>query len=213
MFTGFGKENVQALINGLLWGPDGWIYGASGPNGGTIKNLTKPDAKPVAVRGRDFRFKPDGSAFEAISGGGQFGHTFDDWGHRFVCSNSNHIRQIVLPSRYLERNPHLVAPSAVLDIAAEGGAAPVFRISPAEPWRIVRTRQRAADPAFVKRAPADRAGRHRLLHLRHRRHHLPRLRLPRRLPRQRLHRRRRRQPRPPQAHARRRPGLQGRPRR
>src|SRR5947209_10779129 len=32
-----------------------------------------------------------------ISGGGQFGHTLDDWGHRFVCMNSNHIRQVVLP--------------------------------------------------------------------------------------------------------------------
>ena len=105
MFTGFGTENVQGLFNGLLWGPDGWIYGVAGSNGGEIKNLSRPDAKPVSVRGRDFRFQPDGSAFEAISGGGQFGHCFDDWGHRFTCSNSNHIRQIVLPAHDLERNP------------------------------------------------------------------------------------------------------------
>jgi hypothetical protein len=99
---------VQALVNGLLWGPDGWIYGVSGGNGGEIRNLTRPDERPVSVRGRDFRFRPDGSAFEATSGGGQFGHAFDDRGHRFTCNNSNHIRQIVLPSRYLERNPALV---------------------------------------------------------------------------------------------------------
>ena len=153
MFTGFGTENVQGLLNGLLWGPDGWIYGVASSNGGEIRNLSRPDAKPVSVRGRDFRFKPDGSAFEAISGGGQFGHSFDDWGHRFTCSNSNHIRQIVLPSHYLERNPALVAPGVVLDIPAEGPAAPVFRISAAEPWRVVRTRQRAADPAMRKRLP------------------------------------------------------------
>ncbi|HEU5116513.1 MAG TPA: PVC-type heme-binding CxxCH protein, partial [Isosphaeraceae bacterium] len=152
MFSGFGHENVQALVNGLLWGPDGWIYGAAGGNGGEIKNVSKPDAKPVNVRGRDFRFRPDGSAFEATSGGGQFGHTFDDWGHRFVCNNSNHIRQVVVPSRYLERNPKLAAPAPTVDIAVEGGAGPVFRISPPEPWRVVRTRQRAADPAFRKRA-------------------------------------------------------------
>ena len=75
MFTGFGTQNVQALVNGLLWGPDGWIYGVSGGNGGDISNVTHPDRKPVSVRGRDFRFKPDGSAFEAVSGGGQFGHS------------------------------------------------------------------------------------------------------------------------------------------
>jgi len=153
MFTGFGTDNVQGLENGLLWGPDGWIYGVASSNGGTIHNRSRPEAKPVSVRGRDFRFKPDGSAFEAISGGGQFGHAFDDWGHRFTCNNSNHVRQIVLPSRYLERNPALIPPSVVLDIAAEGPAAPVFRISPAEPWRVVRTRQRAADPELSRRLP------------------------------------------------------------
>ena len=153
VFTGFGNGNVQALLNGLIWGPDGWIYGASGGNGGEIRNPNRPSLKPVTLRGRDFRFKPDGSAFEAISGGGQFGHCFDDWGHRFVCNNSDHIRQVVLPSRALERNPALVVDSVIASISVEGAAAPVFRISPAEPWRVVRTRQRAADPAFATRLP------------------------------------------------------------
>jgi putative membrane-bound dehydrogenase-like protein len=155
MFSGFQTQNVQGLFNGLLWGPDGWIYGAGGTNGGEIKNLSRPGAKPVSVRGRDFRFKPDGSAFEAISGGGQFGHGFDDWGHRFTCLNSNNIRQIVLPSWYLERNPALVEPRVADDIAADGPAGPVFRISSAEPWRIVRTRQRVADPVMSKRLPPN----------------------------------------------------------
>jgi putative membrane-bound dehydrogenase-like protein len=155
MFRGFGTQNVQGLFNGLLWGPDGWIYGTSGSNGGLIENLTRPDAKPVSVRGRDFRFQPDGSVFEAISGGGQFGHSFDDWGHRFTCLNSNHIRQIILPSWSLERNPALAGTRVVDDIAEEGPAGPVFRISPAEPWRLVRTRQRAADPAIARNLPPN----------------------------------------------------------
>jgi putative membrane-bound dehydrogenase-like protein len=153
MFSGFGNQNVQALVNGLLWGLDGWIYGVGGGNGGDIKNHSRPDAKPVSIRGRDFRFKPDGSTFEAISGGGQFGHSFDAWGHRFTCNNSNHIRQILLPAHYLERNPALVVASVLDDIPAEGAAAPVFRISPPEPWRVVRTRQRAADPEIARRLP------------------------------------------------------------
>ncbi len=153
MFSGFGIDNVQGLLNGLLWGPDGWIYGTASLNGGMIENRTRPQQKPVSVRGRDFRFKPDASAFEAVSGGGQFGHAFDDWGHRFVCNNSNHVRQIVLPSHYLERNPPLLPPAVIFDIAAEGPAAPVFRISPPEPWRVVRTRQRAADPVMSRRLP------------------------------------------------------------
>jgi putative membrane-bound dehydrogenase-like protein len=157
MFTGFGTDNVQGLLNGLLWGPDGWIYGVTSSNGGLIRNVTRPLDKPISVRGRDFRFKPDGSAFEAVSGGGQFGHAFDDWGHRFTCNNSNHARQIVLASQDLARNPALIAPVVVHDIAAEGAAAPVFRISPPEPWRVVRTRQRMADPVVSKSlAPTER---------------------------------------------------------
>jgi putative membrane-bound dehydrogenase-like protein len=154
VFTGFGTQNVQGLLNGLLWGPDGWIYGAAGSNGGEIKNLTKPDAPVVSVRGRDFRFRPEGDGFvlEATTGGVQFGHAFDDWGHRFVCSNSNHIREIVLPAADLARNPAFAAAATMADIAVEGPAGPVFRISPPEPWRVVRTRQRTADPAFVKRS-------------------------------------------------------------
>jgi len=155
MFRGFGTDNVQGLLNGLLWGPDGWIYGAASSNGGLIQNLTRSDLAPVSVRGRDFRFKADGSSFEAISGGSQFGQSFDDWGHRFTCTNSNHIRQIVIPSRYLDRNPAMADARVIDDIAEEGGPAPVFRISPAEPWRIVRTRQRASDPAMVKKLPPN----------------------------------------------------------
>lgn len=157
VFTGFGTQNVQGLLNGLLWGTDGWIYGSAGSNGGDVRNLTKPDARPVSLRGRDFRFRPDASAFEAISGGGQFGHCLDDWGHRFVCNNSNHIRQVVLPAEDVDRNPNYTPPAVLTDIAVEGGAGPVFRISPPEPWRVVRTRQRVADPEMSRRlAPTER---------------------------------------------------------
>ena len=42
MFTGFGTDNVQGLLNGLLWGPDGWIYGVASVNGGMIQNRSRP---------------------------------------------------------------------------------------------------------------------------------------------------------------------------
>jgi putative membrane-bound dehydrogenase-like protein len=156
VFTGFGTQNVQGLLNNMLWGMDGWIYGSAGTNGGEIKNLTKPGSPIVSVRGRDFRFKPDASVFEAISNGGQFGHSIDDWGHRFSSMNSNHIRQVVLPASDLERNPLANTGPTTIDIAVEGGASPVFRISEAEPWRIVRTRQRKADPVLSKKlAPTE----------------------------------------------------------
>ncbi|MFM8479274.1 MAG: HEAT repeat domain-containing protein, partial [Planctomycetaceae bacterium] len=46
--------------------------------------------------------------------------------------------------RYLARSPLANPAPARISIAADGGQAPVFRISPVEPWRIVRTRLRAS---------------------------------------------------------------------
>jgi putative membrane-bound dehydrogenase-like protein len=143
VFSGFGKQNVQALLNNMKWGLDNWFYGAGGPNGGTIKSHRKPDLAPFNAGARDFRFRPTGE-IEPVSGGGQFGHSLDDFGRRFVCSNSNQARHVVLENHYLARNPDLAVPAVVNSIASDGEQGPVYRLSPAEPWRIVRTRLRVA---------------------------------------------------------------------
>jgi putative membrane-bound dehydrogenase-like protein len=146
VFTGFGFSNVQGLLNNPKWGVDGWIYGSAGSNGGTVRSLRKPHQPPVSVRGRDFRFRPSGD-IEAISGGGQFGHTMDDYGRRFVCSNSRHALYVAQEETALRRNPHLPVASVLESIPVDGDSAPILRISPPEPWRIVRTRMRLAGEA------------------------------------------------------------------
>nr|ART40240.1 K820 [uncultured bacterium] len=105
------------------------------------------------MRRKDFCFNPRTREFEFQTGGQQFGHSFDDWGDRFVCSNSNHIQHVVYPLAALERAAGVSVPSPIRSIAKEGPAATVFRASPAEPWRIVRTRRRASDPNYRKRLP------------------------------------------------------------
>ena len=63
----------------------------------------------------DFRFDLIHDKHETISGPGQYGNCFDDWGNRFVCDNRHHLRHIVLPSRYVQRNPFLAVPDVVQD--------------------------------------------------------------------------------------------------
>lgn len=63
---------------------------------------------------------------------------------------------MVVPRRYLNRNPSFVASGVVRSIGAEGAAAPVFRRSPPEPWRIVRTARRVADPKFAGLSQSER---------------------------------------------------------
>jgi putative membrane-bound dehydrogenase-like protein len=150
VYSGFSRANVQGLPNNLKWALDNHIYAASGRNGAA---LTHRGITLFSLGRRDIRFDPKSERLEPVSGGLQFGHSMDNWGNRFVCSNSNHMLHVVFALRYLERNPFLAVPGVVRSIAKEGGAAPVFRRSPAEPWRIVRTRRRAADPKFNTRLP------------------------------------------------------------
>src|SRR5262249_54027561 len=144
LYTGFNLANIQQTVNSLQWGVANSIYGSAGSDGGTIPSPQKPDMKPVALRNRAFRFKPDmPGSLEPTSGGGQFGLTADDYQRWFTATNSQHLRQIVLPDHYLKWNPYLPVSAVTLDIPEHGAAARVFRISPFEPWRVERTTPRA----------------------------------------------------------------------
>ncbi len=152
MYAGFRKYNVQAVANNLIWGLDHQIYGAGGTNGAAIRRMDRPDAKPVRLSYNDFRFDPVSGEFQVLSGGAQFGNTFDDWGNRFICKNRNPGIHIVLPNEALARNPYLAIPSALHDAAEAGDKLPVFRISPPEPWRVVRSRRFSAIAPVSTRA-------------------------------------------------------------
>ena len=147
LYTGFGVDNIQQLLNSFVWGLDNWIYASNGASGGTIHSGEKPDAPPVSLGNRGIRFKPDiPGSLEPMSGGGQYGLASDIGQHWFTNTNSQHIRQIVLPDHYLRRNPGMAAPNPTIDIPDHGAACKVYRISPFEAWRVERTARRAGGP-------------------------------------------------------------------
>ena len=166
VFTGFGRSNVQGLINTFKWGLDNRIHGATSSSGAEVRvgdgetgrlgdkndptsaspalplSLSPPPA-PLSLRGRDFAIEPRTMTMQPTSGGGQHGLSFNQWGDKFVCSNSNHAQYVQFEDHYVARNPYFAAPGPRASIAADGPQADVFRSSPVEPWRIVRTRLRA----------------------------------------------------------------------
>ena len=144
IFSGFSRSNVQGMMNSFHWGPDNRIYGSSSTTGAVIRNVKYPDRPDLQLRRQDFSFDPKSLELRAETGGGQHGMSFDDWGRRFVSANSDHAQQIVYDARYLARGAVASAAPSRVSIAVDGGQAPVFRISPVEPWRIVRTRLRAS---------------------------------------------------------------------
>jgi putative membrane-bound dehydrogenase-like protein len=147
-FTGFAegldRVNVQAMLNTFLWGLDNRIHGATSGNGGLVRALRHPEAKAVDLHGRDFVIEPRTLSMTSEAGGGQHGLSFDDAGRRFACNNSDHIRLFMYDDVYAARNPFYSMPAPLVSIAVDGPAAEVYRISPEEPWRVIRTRWRVA---------------------------------------------------------------------
>jgi putative membrane-bound dehydrogenase-like protein len=154
LYTGFNLANIQQMVNSLRWGLDNWVYGCAGNDGGTVRSAEKPGSPEVSLRNRGLRFRPwQPGSLEPTSGGGQYGLTADDYGRWFTATNSQHLRQVVLPDEYLRHNPYLPVPTVTVDIPEHGPAAKVFRVSPFEPWRVERTARRAGG-ADARRFPS-----------------------------------------------------------
>lgn len=128
-FTGFAEENPQLRANHPYLAADQRVYIANGLRGGVVKNVRDPATPPLSISGLDFRFDPLSGAADAVSGAGQFGLTFDDWGNRFVCSNRNPLQQVVIENRYLQRSPQAAIAATLHDVATPGEASRIHPIS------------------------------------------------------------------------------------
>ena len=128
LLSGFNPFNPQLRVNGLLYGIDNWIYGAYPKYGPSRRNPEQfgkpgsplhfpdhPEVPPVDIAqlGTDFRFRPDQLKIEPAAGNSQYGNTFNERQHRFGLWNNNHIRHMVIESKYLERNPYQSVASAM----------------------------------------------------------------------------------------------------
>jgi putative membrane-bound dehydrogenase-like protein len=140
LFTGFFDDNSEAQITSLSYGVDNWIYAANNGQAGTVHFNGKTDAPSLDMAGCDFRFRLDRGEFELETGNAQFGLAIDDWGHRFITQNTLHIRQVVIPWRYLHRHPNLRSTSPLVNISNHD--LEMFQITPPPYWRAERTRRR-----------------------------------------------------------------------
>ena len=146
VFTGFGKDKAgESHLNSIRWRFDNRFHLSTNLAGGDVRATADKSSETASVRSRGFVFDPrDLTRFELTSGGGQHGMSMDNWGRKFVCSNSVPTQTLMYDDRYLVRNPYLQAPAAAKDIFPDGQFTKLFRVSPAEPWRVLRTRLRAA---------------------------------------------------------------------
>lgn len=128
-YEGFAQQNTQLRANHPRLALDNWIYVANGLRGGKVVNRRFKDQAPIDISGMDFRFNPLTGEAEAVSGNGQFGLCFDDWGNRFTCSNRNPCRHAVIEDRYLRTSPSVTVPAVMHDVAKAGEESRIFPIS------------------------------------------------------------------------------------
>ncbi|GAB5407193.1 MAG: c-type cytochrome [Aureliella sp.] len=143
-FVGFGRSNVQGLVNSLRWSPRGYIVGATSSAAAKLEATDPKTAKQsLVLRGRDFAIDPLNKTISPRTGGGQHGLFLNAFGDKFVTSNSDHLQQVVEFETWLTtRQTNIPMPRSRRSIAEDGPQAEVFRTSPVEPWRVVRTRLR-----------------------------------------------------------------------
>lgn len=128
-YEGFAQENAQLRANHPRLALDNQLYVANGLRGGSVRDSRRPESEAISISGMDFRFDPRTFQYEPVSGVGQFGLTFDDEGNRFVCSNRNPFKQIVLENRYLARASAVAIASVVEDVARSGEESRIYPIS------------------------------------------------------------------------------------
>src|SRR5690625_1438192 len=144
LLTGFAVSNPQHNFNTPIFGIDNWIYISNEPavtakvykeefsDLGSEVHFYKSSDGPVLTQnagGQRIRMKPDQMKLETTSSRGQFGQTYDPWGHHFLVSNANHIFQEVIQASYLKRNPDLLISHSTENISDHGNAAAVYPIT------------------------------------------------------------------------------------
>ena len=107
---GFGMEDTHSVANGLVWGMDGWLYGAQGST--TSCHVTRPgldgaDSPGVYFQGcMIWRYHPESRRFEifAQGGGNNFGLEIDSNGRLFTGNNGGTTRGF----HYVQGGMHLM---------------------------------------------------------------------------------------------------------
>lgn len=116
----------QLQVSSPRWGVDNCIYLSNGLDGKEIYPEGEKDTV-VEFPKLDLRYDPRGGGIEAVTGGGQYGGTIDDFGRRFVCSNRNPTIFAAMPLEAVKRNPLAGIITGREDIQPQ--AAPVWPIA------------------------------------------------------------------------------------
>ena len=106
VLDGFDNDKVRHnIVNGLRWGPDGWLYGRHGilGPGSKVGVPGTPEAKRTDIQCGIWRYHPTRKNFEVVCHGttNPWGHDWDDHGQLFFINTViGHLWHVVPGARY-----------------------------------------------------------------------------------------------------------------
>ena len=89
LLDGFDLEAVHNVVNGLVWGPDGWLYGCNGIlSKSRVGKPGAPDSERIPMNCGIWRYHPTRQVFEVVAHGttNPWGLAFDDRGEGFLTN-------------------------------------------------------------------------------------------------------------------------------
>ena len=116
ILEGFSTRARHNMVNGLRWGPDGWLYGRHGITDTSIVGTPNtPSGKRIKLNCSIWRYHPHRKLFQVVTHGttNPWGLDYDRHGQWFFTNNViNHLWHVV-PGAHYQRmfgddfNPHL----------------------------------------------------------------------------------------------------------
>jgi putative membrane-bound dehydrogenase-like protein len=100
LLDGFGHQGVHNIANGIVWGPDGWLYGThGGTSNGKIGAPNTSDKDRIFFDGGVWRYHPTKHLFESVMEGttNPWGLDFDQFGQGFIPNSvTPHLYQVIM---------------------------------------------------------------------------------------------------------------------
>lgn len=88
LLNGFGLDDRHELLNGFIWGPDGWLYMTHGVFTHSRVKIPEASAPGVTVNAAVARYHPQTKKFEVFADGtsNPWGVDFDRYGNAYVSA-------------------------------------------------------------------------------------------------------------------------------
>lgn len=106
VLDGWSNQGVHNVVNGLAWGPDGWLYGLNGITAPSrVGKPGTPDDQRVALNCGVWRYHPTRETFEVVAHGttNPWGLDWDDYGQAFITNCViSHLFHVV-PGAHFQR--------------------------------------------------------------------------------------------------------------